>query len=370
MVLAAMLGGLLWLSRVAQRQPVSETGKAVPPGNETITNPPPASSAIPQEQPAPASNPPPAVVAVPAVKPESPVTNSIKLASNGYEERGVQNVLEAQLALARLGISPGSLDGAAGSQTRTALRVFQSTRNLPVTAMLDAETRQELRLSAPPFTSYTITSNDLARLHPLPTDWLGKSKQSALDYETILELVAEKGWCHPGLIKQLNPGINWTDVAAETVVRLPNVERPPVRRHAAFLQINLSEKTLEAFDSGTNLLLHFPCSIAQRIEKRPVGELHVAVVALNPDYLFDPENFPESAEAQKIGHKLWLPPGPRNPVGTAWIGLDKPGYGIHGSPRPEQVGRTESHGCFRLANWNAEVLARVVTIGMPVYVIR
>ena len=256
-----------------------------------------------------------------------------------------------------------------GSQTRSALRAFQESRKLPATGSLDLETRQALRVSATPLTTYRISSNDLARLQPLPPDWVGKSEQPRLDYETILELAAEKGWSHPALIKQLNPGVDWTNVSAGTEMRIPNVERPAFHLRPSFLQISLSEKTLEAFDAATNLLLHFPCSIAQRVEKRPVGELHVAVVALNPDYIFDPANFPESAEARRIGRKLRLPPGPKNPVGTAWIGLDKPGYGIHGSPKPEQIGRTESHGCFRLANWNAELLARCVTIGMPVFVV-
>jgi lipoprotein-anchoring transpeptidase ErfK/SrfK len=132
--------------------------------------------------------------------------------------------------------------------------------------------------------------------------------------------------------------------------------------------ISLSAKMLQVFDEKTNLLAHFPCSIAQRVEKRPAGELHVAVLAPNPNYTFDPEVFPESAEAQELGRKLILQPGPNNPVGTVWIGLDKPGYGIHGTPNPEQVGRTESHGCFRLANWNAEYLLKLAWVGMPVYV--
>ena len=79
--------------------------------------------------------------------------------------------------------------------------------------------------------------------------------------------------------------------------------------------------------------------------------------------------FPESAEAQQLGRKLILPPGPNNPVGLAWIGLSKPGYGIHGTPAPEQVGRTESHGCFRLANWNAEYLVKLVSVGTPVRIV-
>jgi lipoprotein-anchoring transpeptidase ErfK/SrfK len=96
--------------------------------------------------------------------------------------------------------------------------------------------------------------------------------------------------------------------------------------------------------------------------------LHIAAIAPNPNYTFDPALFPESPEAKELKTKLVLPSGPNNPVGLAWIGLDKPGYGIHGTPNPEQVGRTESHGCFRLANWNAEYLLRLVEIGVPVRV--
>ena len=119
----------------------------------------------------------------------------------------------------------------------------------------------------------------------------------------------------------------------------------------------------------TNLLAHFPCSIAARVDKRPLGEeLHITALAPNPNYTFDPAVFSESAEAQQLGRKLILQPGPNNPVGTVWLSLDKPGYGIHGTPKPEEVGRTESHGCFRLANWNAEYLLRLVSVGTPVSV--
>ena len=147
------------------------------------------------------------------------------------------------------------------------------------------------------------------------------------------------------------------------------MEYPSPATRAAFIRIFIGARLLEVFDADTNLLAHFPCSIAARVEKRPVGEpLQVAVTAPNPNYTFDPAVFPESAEARELGRKLVLQPGPNNPVGTAWIGLDKPGYGIHGTPRPEEVGRTESHGCFRLANWNAEYLLKLVGVGMPVLV--
>jgi lipoprotein-anchoring transpeptidase ErfK/SrfK len=151
-------------------------------------------------------------------------------------------------------------------------------------------------------------------------------------------------------------------------VQIPDVEYPAPPTKAAFVVISLAERKLQAFDASTNLLAHFPCSIAAKFEKRPVGELHVTAIAPNPDYTFNPEVFPESEEARQLKTKLILPPGPNNPVGTAWISLDRPGYGMHGTPSPEQVGRTESHGCFRLANWNAEYLIKLVSVGTPVLV--
>ncbi len=71
-------------------------------------------------------------------------------------------------------------------------------------------------------------------------------------------------------------------------------------------------------------------------------------------------------KAEGLTKKMVLPPGPRNPVGTDWIGLSLPGYGIHGTPEPENISRTQSHGCFRLANWNADKVLKMVKVGTPI----
>jgi lipoprotein-anchoring transpeptidase ErfK/SrfK len=285
-----------------------------------------------------------------------------------FPPRPAQSLFEAQLALARLGFSPGAIDGVLGSKTASALRAFQQRNNLPSTGELDAATRTKLLLTAPPYTNYVVTTNDLARLRMLGTTWLEKSRQDRLDYESVLELVAEKTWASTNLVRRLNASVEWTNVVAGTSITGPNILAPEVRGKAAFVRIQLAERTLQAFDESTNLLAHFPCSIAGQVDKRPVGELHVEVIVPNPDYTFDPDNFPESPEARQLKTKLVLKPGPNNPVGTAWIGLNRPGYGIHGTPRPELVGRAESHGCFRLVNWNAERLLELAWVGMPVYV--
>ncbi|HEY1663952.1 MAG TPA: L,D-transpeptidase family protein [Verrucomicrobiae bacterium] len=309
---------------------------------------------------------PPQRLAVPK-KPPAPLTVSQQAPSDF--PRPVHDVLEAQVALVRRGISPGAIDAALGSQTREALTVFQQNQNLPLTGKLDDATRGKLTLDAPILTTYLVTTNDLANLQPLGKTWLEKSQQSELAYETELELVSEKAHSNPLLIKRLNPNVNWTNVSAGTTLEIPDVNYPDPASQAAFVIIHLSDKFLEAFDGDTNLLVHFPCSIAAKVEKRPVGELHVIAIIPHPNYTVDPELFPDSVELAALKHKLILPPGPRNPVGVAWMGLDRTGYGIHGTPNPEEVGRTESHGCFRLANWDAEYLLKLVWIGMPVVVV-
>jgi lipoprotein-anchoring transpeptidase ErfK/SrfK len=313
----------------------------------------------------------PVVRTTPVVPVEKPKPKPLVVAPQASADfpRPVRDVFEAQVALARRAISPGSLDAAIGSQTRAAIAAFQRSQKKFESGTLDTNTRPLLTLAAPLLTSYVVTTNDLARLQPLGKTWLAKSEQTALDYETVLELVAETAHSHPLLIQKLNPDVNWTNIVAGTLLKIPDVNYPEPTDKATFVVIHLSGKFLEAFGAETNLLLHCPCSIAAHVEKRPVGELHVAVVAPHPNYTFDPAVFPESPEAQAIGRKLILPPGPNNPVGVAWIGLDKPGYGMHGTPGPEQVGRTESHGCFRLANWDAEYLVKLVWIGMPVEVV-
>lgn len=283
--------------------------------------------------------------------------------------RPVTDTFETQLALDRLGFSSGPIDGLSGPQTGRAIAAFQEQQGLIKSGLLDGSTRARLRLAEPVYTNYIVTLNDLTELRPLPASWLGKSQQDRLAYQTLTEKVAEIGHCHPNFVRKLNPYIDWNNVAAGDVIKIPNAVRDPVKRKAARIRIHLAERVLQALNENDRIVGHFPCSIARRVEARPVGELKVEVLVEEPNYTFDPKRFPDTPEGRSLTNKLIVPPGPNNPVGTAWIGLDRPGYGIHGTPEPEKVGRTESLGCFRLANWNAEFLVQLVWIGMPVEVL-
>ena len=283
-----------------------------------------------------------------------------------------ERIAALQVALDRLGFSPGVIDGQFGSQTRVALVAWQMANSLKPTGELDVPSSAIIDVPEHPYGDYTITADDWSQLGDVPGDWRERSQRSRMPYETILELVAEKFHSKEAFIRQLNPQvIDWTVLQSGQSIRVPECSsvgrtRPP---KASRLRVYLGSKYLRAYDDDGRIIAHFPCSIAAREEKRPIGLLTVESVVLNPDYTFDPSIFPELEPAQKSYGKLIVPPGPNNPVGIAWIGLSQPGYGIHGTPHPEQIGRTESHGCFRLANWNAERLAHMVVLGTPVEVV-
>jgi lipoprotein-anchoring transpeptidase ErfK/SrfK len=311
-------------------------------------------------------------VPAPAIAPEDtpalPAPADASTEALAKENPPVTNWIEAQVELHRRGYSCGSIDGVRGVQTAEAMKAFQRNEGLPVTGDLDKATRELLRLTSPPIALHTFTTEEYARIQPVPDTWLGKSQSPALHYGSALESVAEQYRANPKFVRALNPGINWDEILPGAILQVPAVGSFTSPLKVARINIRLAEKVLEAVTEEGQIVLHCPVSIAKNVEKRPLGELRIVVVIPFPDYTFDPAVFPESAEGQELGRRLIIPPGPNNPVGLAWIGLDRPGYGMHGTPDPEKVGRTESHGCFRLANWDAVALLALVKTGLPVLV--
>jgi lipoprotein-anchoring transpeptidase ErfK/SrfK len=274
-----------------------------------------------------------------------------------------------QTLLDRQNFSCNCADGRVGSRTHAALRAFQAARALPVTGEPDGATLAALGDLAGAFTTYTVTAADHAQLTQNPTTWVGRSQVARLGYPTILEAVAERGHATRQAIRDLNPAVTvWPDPPAGTPLTIPDVEQHEKLLRAARIRISIGGKLIRVCDGAGKLAAQFPCSIARDPQKREPCEISVAVVAPNPNYTFDPALFSEDPESATIKNKLIIPPGPRNPVGVAWVGLSKPGYGMHGTPKPEDIGKTESHGCFRLANWNAQKLLRMVAVGTPVSV--
>jgi lipoprotein-anchoring transpeptidase ErfK/SrfK len=312
-----------------------------------------------------------ALVALPGALPgrDWPAAAAALVGSAEIFPRPAATWLEAQVELARRGFSGGPIDGLPGPQSTAALRAFQRREGLPETGALDAATQVLLQLEAPALTWASLAPEDLAGLRPVPEGWTAKAGSPGLPHASALELAAERFRAGERFLRRLNPGLEWESLSAETLFVAPAAEFVPRPGVAARLVIRLAARELEVVDAAERVIAHFPVSIARRVDKRPVGDLAVRVVVSDPDYTFDPALFPDTPEAREAPtRRLILPPGPNNPVGVAWIGLDRPGYGIHGTPEPANVGRTESLGCFRLANWDARTLLGLAWVGLPVRV--
>ena len=276
---------------------------------------------------------------------------------------GVAGQLRAQILLDRAHFSPGEIDGQAGSNQRRALRGYQTAKGLPVTGALDAVTWTALNAGASPVVvAYTLTAADVdAAYAKLPKDMVEKSKLKALGYESLEEAMGERFHASPALLKQLNPGADFGK--AGTQLQVPNVAGTDALAKPAKVVVDKSDSTLTLQDAAGKVIAQYPVSSGSEHDPLPIGEWKIVATARNPTFHYNPALF---WDADPSHAKATLAPGPNNPVGTVWIDLSKPHYGLHGSPTPASIGKTQSHGCVRLTNWDVETLAAALDTSVPV----
>jgi len=313
-----------------------------------------------------------------------------------------RELTRVQIFLDRANFRPGKLDGLVGEFTQKAADRYCIAHDLPPGTRFDVSSIGE------PYREYTVTAEDLRWIGPQAKQPSEQEKLKAMLYADAWELVAEKFHCDREFLRELNPKLPEENIAAGTVFRVPAVEEfkitdvvalektrrdeararkaaaaaasaspgispapPPSptpapapthpKRHIVLLR---EPRIIELYE-GDKLVACFPCTPGSKKTPVPVGNWHIIGNILMPTFRWDKSVLDSGVRSSTAFN---LPPGPNNPVGIVWMGLNRPSVGMHGTPNPDQIGRNESHGCIRLANWDAFTLCQLVDTGTPVEV--
>jgi len=274
-----------------------------------------------------------------------------------------------QVALDRAGFSSGAVDGQLGTNTKRAAEAYRQQHGR------DPEPAPE------PLRTYQITSADVAGpfADTIPRDLMAQSKLPALSYTSVAEAIAERFHTTPKVLQALNPEASFK---ADEQIQVPNVEplvlpvsKPngsspaPVGTSGktpasdVVVQVSRSNSSLTVTGADGKIAMFAPVTTGSEFDPLPIGEWKVNAVLYNPTFRYNPDLFWDANPAHT---KATIPPGPNGPVGLVWIDLSKEHYGLHGSPEPTQIGKTQSHGCVRLTNWDAVKLAGLVRAGTKV----
>lgn len=277
--------------------------------------------------------------------------------------KGRENVAALQILLDRAGASPGVIDGRFGSNVDKALVAYREITGTNLRST-DAEgiAKALAESGGDAFASYVITPEDAAGpfVASVPADYSEKAKLERMSFTSVTEMLAERFHMDEDYLKALNPEANFNRPG--TIVKVANFGQlvsTPVARIVA----DKAQKQVLAYDETGRLVAAYPATIGSSDTPSPTGIHAVSRIALDPNYTYNPKINFKQGENDKV---LTIPPGPNGPVGSVWIALDKPTYGIHGTPDPSKIGKTESHGCVRLTNWDARELAKIVKPGVPV----
>jgi hypothetical protein len=319
---------------------------------------------------------------------EIPSAPIAKLANQSPDDPERKEMVKVQILLDRAEFRPGKIDGLGGEFTQKAADRYCTAYQIVPGTRLDTSSISE------PYKNYTLTAEDEAWVGKMAGQPQEQAKLKRLPYADTWELLGEKFHTDVDFVQELNPSFKEPPKAGDTV-RVPDVE--PFDLQAVFdlekqrrsdakaspspapegsaapspayepkrrLVLWREPRLIELYEDE-KLAGCFPCTPGSPEQPVPPGNYHIVSNTLLPTFRWD-KSVLETGKRSDTAYEL--PPGPNNPVGIVWLAINIPSRGIHGTPSPDQIGRNQSHGCIRTANWDAWVLAQKIKKGTPLEV--
>ena len=305
-------------------------------------------------------------------KPKASASAAIPVALPNYDE---ETSTKLQIFLDNNDFGPGKIDGRMGEFFRKALVHYKRAHGMPETGAVDTWLLDQVPET---FTTFTIPPEALNFVGQTASKPSEQSKLKRLNYGSLLELVAERYHSAEDFLKKINPGMKLENLKPGDTVKAPNVlpfkiedlKEGFAQPNPAFanrkVYIDTKDRFLLIYDDK-QLVAEFPITPGSSTLPAPMGLWKILGIATLPVFRHD-EGVLQHGEKSSVFYNL--PPGPNNPVGILWMGLNKPHVGIHGTNNPETIGRAASHGCIRTANWDAARVKELVTVGNAVSIFR
>ena len=308
-----------------------------------------------------------------------------------------EDALRLQIFLDQAKFGPGIIDAKPGLFTELAVKSWNEVHGHPQGDWVAVNTAARKAILNP---------LAVALVPDFATDWVDadlptkvslQAKRKRMSYRSLAEFMSERYHCDVPYLVELNGSSKINNLKARDSIIVPNVEPFHIealtgagykadvalsQRHVVvdtkLNQVRIFEAAPAALviaePNGTTvtpvstpnrgLIASFPITPGQpKFIKFGTWEVRNSVEL--PHWRYD-QQLLDTGKRSADSESLEIPPGPNSPVGVFWCGLTKPGIGLHGTPNPETIGRARSHGCIRMANWDAVRLPTLIRPGTTV----